>query len=79
MDVAGEVAARIDGDLAEELFEFRDVGVKVRRSGTTTVLIEIGSRRKVSRPSDRYVQSDPFHDESRQRRRSELGRPLAGQ
>jgi hypothetical protein len=79
MDVAGEVAAPIGGDPSEELFKFRDVGVKVRRSGATTVLIQIGSSRNVSRPSDRCVQSDPSHDESRKRRRSEFGRPLARQ
>jgi hypothetical protein len=78
MDVAGEAATPIGRNCSEERLKLRGVGVEVRRSGAITLLIEIGSGRNVSRPSHRYVQSDPSHDRSRKRSGSEFRDPLSG-
>ena len=79
MEVPVEAVAPIGRDLPEQLFKLCDVRVEVRGSGATSVLIEFGSGKNASRPSDGCVQGDPSHHESRKRRRSELRCPVAGQ
>ena len=72
MEVPVEAVAPNGRDLPEQLFKLCDVRLEVRGSGATSVLIEFGSGKNASRPSDRCVQGDPSHHESRKRRRSEL-------